>query len=108
MIYELRVYECLPGRLPALLKRFNDHTLALWDKHGIRQAGFFTTMVGESSNRLTYFIAWESLAEREVKWKAFVTDPAWFKVRDASESDGPIVASITNQLLAPTAFSSVK
>lgn len=108
MIYELRVYECLPGRLPALLKRFNDHTLALWDKHGIRQAGFFTTMVGESSNRLIYFIAWESLAEREVKWKAFVTDPEWFKVRDESESDGPILANITNQLLAPTAFSSVK
>ena len=29
MIYELRIYDCLPGRLPALLKRFNDHTLAL-------------------------------------------------------------------------------
>lgn len=108
MIYELRVYDCLPGRLPALLKRFNDHTLALWDKHGIRQAGFFTTMVGESNNRLTYFLAWESLAERETKWKAFTTDPAWLKARDASEADGQILASVSNQLLAPTAFSSVK
>ena len=108
MIYELRIYECLPGRMPALLKRFADHTLALWDKHGIRQAGFFTTVVGESSNRLTYLVAWESLAEREAKWKAFTTDPAWLKVRDESERDGPILASISNQLLTPTAFSSVK
>jgi hypothetical protein len=108
MIYELRIYECLPGRLPALLKRFNDHTLALWDKHGIRQAGFFTTVVGESNQRLTYFIAWESLAERETKWPAFLTDPAWHKARDESERDGPIVANVSNQLLAPTAFSSVK
>ena len=108
MIYELRVYECLPGRLPALLRRFTDHTLALWERHGIRQAGFFTTLVGESNQRLTYFLAWESLAEREKKWTAFTTDPAWHKVRDESERDGQIVANITNQLLAPTAFSSVK
>lgn len=108
MIYELRIYDCLPGRLPALLRRFNDHTLALWDKHGIRQAGFFTTLVGESSQRLTYFLAWESLAEREAKWAAFVSDPAWLNARDDSERDGQIIANVTNQLLAPTAFSSVK
>jgi hypothetical protein len=109
MIYELRIYDCLPGRLPALLQRFTDHTLAIWYKHGIRQAGFFTTMIGDnSSQRLTYLLAWESLAERETKWKAFVTDPEWHKARDESETDGQIIANVTNQMLAPTAFSSVK
>lgn len=108
MIYELRIYECLPGRLPALLKRFNDHTLGIWESHGIRQAGFFTTLIGESSQRLTYFIAWESLAERELKWAAFVADPAWHKARDESERDGQIIANISSQLLSPTAFSAVK
>ena len=108
MIYELRIYDCLPSRLPALLKRFNEHTLAIWDRHGIRQAGFFTTVIGENSNRLTYFIAWESLADREAKWAAFISDPAWHKARDDSERDGPIIANISSQLLAPTAFSSVK
>jgi NIPSNAP len=38
MIYELRIYQCVPGRLPVLLKRFEDHTLKIWEKHGIRQA----------------------------------------------------------------------
>lgn len=108
MIYEMRVYDCLPGRLPALLKRFSDHTLGLWDKHGIRQAGFFTTAVGESNNRLTYFLAWDSLAEREFKWTAFLNDPAWLKARDDSESDGQILSNVSNQLLKPTEFSSVK
>ena len=65
MIYEMRVYRCLPGRLPALLKRFDTITLKLWEKHGIKQAGFFTTLVGESNQELTYFLAWDSLAERE-------------------------------------------
>jgi hypothetical protein len=53
MIYETRVYRCLPGRLPALLKRFETVTLKLWEKHGIKQAGFFTTLVGESNQELT-------------------------------------------------------
>jgi len=108
MIYELRVYDCLPGRLPALLQRFSQHTLALWDKHGISQAGFFTTVIGENNNRLTYFLAWQSLAEREAKWTAFIKDPDWLKARDASEADGPILANVSNQLLAPTAFSAVQ
>ena len=108
MIYELRIYDCLPGRLPALLKRFTDHTLGIWGRLGIRQAGFFTTMVGEHSNRLTYFLAWDSLAERETKWAAFVSDPAWHKARDDSERDGQIVANVSSQFLSPTAFSSVK
>jgi hypothetical protein len=108
MIYEIRIYDAMPGRMPALLARFENHTLALFDKHGIRQAGFFTTMVGESFLRLTYLLAWESLAERERKWQAFVTDPEWIRVKDESEKDGPILANISNQLLAPTSFSSVK
>jgi hypothetical protein len=108
MIYEMRVYHCVPGRLPALLKRFDTVTLKLWEKHGIRQAGFFTTLVGLSNQELTYFLAWESLAERETKWGAFMTDPAWIEARAKSEADGQIVGNIVSQFLVPTAFSSVK
>jgi hypothetical protein len=108
MIYEMRQYRCVPGRLPALLKRFETATRKIWEKHGIRQAGFFTTLIGESHQELTYFLAWESLAEREEKWGAFVADPDWHEARDKSEADGQIVANIVSQILAPTAFSSVK
>ena len=108
MLYEMRVYDCLPGRLPALLKRFEDHTLKIWDKHGIRQAGFFTTLVGESNQELTYLLAWESLADREKKWAAFQSDPEWIAARAKTEEDGQIVGNIVNQLLVPTAFSVVK
>ena len=59
MIYEMRVYRCLPGRLPALLKRFENTTAKLWEKHGIKQAGFFTTLIGQSNQELTYFLAWD-------------------------------------------------
>ncbi|MCO5129663.1 MAG: NIPSNAP family protein [Xanthobacteraceae bacterium] len=108
MIYEMRVYRCVPGRLPALLRRFETVTLKLWDKHGIRQAGFFTTLVGTSNQELTYLLAWDSMAEREAKWTAFATDPAWLTARAESEKDGQIVDNIVNQFLQPTAFSSVR
>jgi hypothetical protein len=108
MIYETRVYRALPGRLPALLKRFETITLKLWEKHGIKQAGFFTTLVGESNQDLTYLLAWESLADREKKWAAFQSDPEWIAARAKTEESGQIVSTIVNQLLVPTSFSSVK
>ena len=108
MIYELRVYHCLPNRLPALLKRFENHTLRIWERHGIRQAGFWTTMIGESNHDLTYLLAWESLAEREQKWPAFMSDPEWIAARADSEKDGPILTSFSNSILQPTSFSSVR
>ena len=108
MIYELRVYHCVAGRLPALLKRFETTTLGIWEKHGIRQAGFWTVLVGESSNDLYYLLQWESMAEREKKWTAFMSDPDWLAKRAESERDGPIVANITSSFLAPTAYSRLK
>lgn len=108
MIYELRVYDCVPGRLPALLKRFDTITLKLWEKHGIKQAGFWTTLIGENNQTLYYLLQWESLADREKKWNGFANDPEWHAKRAETEKDGAIVASIENLILQPTSFSSVK
>ena len=108
MIYELRIYHCVTGRLPALLNRFENTTLELWKRHGIRQAGFWTVLVGDGNNDLHYLLAWESLAERERVWGTFLADPAWIKARDDSEKDGPIIANIKSSFLRPTAFSAVK
>ena len=108
MIYELRIYTCLPGRLPALLKRFESATLKIWEKHGIKQAGFWTVLIGDGNHDLYYFLAWESLADREKKWATFQADPAWIAARAESERDGPILANVKSMLMTPTGFSSVK
>jgi hypothetical protein len=60
------------------------------------------------SNDLTYMLPWESLADRETRWTAFENDPTLHEVRGESERDGPIVASISNQILVPTTFSTLK
>ena len=108
MIYELRIYRCLPGRLPALLKRFETITLPIWQRHGIHQAGFWTTLIGQSNQELTYLLAWDSMADRERKWTAFQSDPEWIAKRAETEKDGQIVADIVSQFLQPTSFSSVR
>jgi hypothetical protein len=108
MIYELRVYHCVPGQLPALLKRFETITLGIWERHGIRQAGFWTTLIGASNQSLTYMLAWDSLAERETKWTKFQADPEWIAKRAETEKNGAIVGHIVSEFLVPTSFSSVK
>ena len=108
MIYEMRVYHCVPGKLPALLDRFATITLPIWERFGIRQAGFWTTVIGESNQQLVYLLAWESLAEREQKWAAFMADPEWQAKRAETEANGPILTRVSNQILQPTSFSSVK
>jgi hypothetical protein len=74
-----------------------------------QQQRFWTVLVGDGGNQdLHYLLAWESLAERETKWNKFTTDPEWLAKRAESERDGPIIASIKNMFLQPTAFSAVK
>lgn len=108
MIYEMRVYHCAPGRLPALNKRFETVTLKFWEKYGIEQVGFWSTMVGSSNQTLTYLLRWESLAERERKWNAFASDPDWLAQRAASEAEAMIVERIENTLLNPTSYSALR
>ncbi|NMM25885.1 MAG: NIPSNAP family protein [Glaciimonas sp.] len=108
MIYELRTYYCAPGRLPALNQRFETITLKFWEKYGIEQVGFWSTLVGSSNQTLTYMLQWESLAERETKWNAFASDPEWLAKRAETEAQAIIVERIENQILVPTSYSALR
>jgi NIPSNAP len=84
------------------------HELRVFQKRGIKQLGFWTVEIGESNNDLVLILQWESLAEREQKFGAFLKDPEWLEAQRKSEEDGPIDGSITNTILVPTAFSMVR
>ena len=104
MIYELRIYECVPGRIEALHTRFRNVTRRMFEKHQITVVGYWVDVVGES-NRLTYIVRWQSMAERETRWDAFATDPEWLAARAKSEEDGPIVARVLNTFMKATDYS---
>jgi hypothetical protein len=108
MLYELRIYHAVPGKLPALVKRFETITTKLWEKHGIRQVGFWTSVISESNNDLYYMLEWQDLAERQQKRDAFMSDPEWARAKAETEKDGVLSTHITNLILAPTSFSKLK
>lgn len=108
MIHELRIYHCMPGRLGDLNNRFANVTLGIWEKHGIRQVGFWTVLIGPSNHDLYYLLEWVSLADREQKWNAFASDPEWIAARAKTEEQGPLLQYLENYMLAPTAYSKIK
>jgi hypothetical protein len=108
MIHELRIYHAMPGKLPALLKRFETTTIRLFEKHGIKQIGFWTVVIGESNQDLVYILEWDSLAEREKRFSAFQADPEWIEARRKSEENGPLLSSFSNSILSPTSFSALR
>jgi hypothetical protein len=111
MIYELRTYESTPGNVDNLHRRFSDHTVGLFKKHGIGMFGFWDESVSPAhmvlghGDSMTYMLSFEDVAEREKKWAAFRADPDWAKARAASEANGPLVAQVHNTLMRTTAFS---
>lgn len=105
MLHELRTYSAMPGRLPDLHRRFAEITMGFFAKHGIRVVGFWTSELGGSSDQLLYLLAWESLAEREQKWSAFIADQERLARFAETEKNGPLVRRLTAQILRPTAYS---
>lgn len=105
MIYELRVYEAIPGKLPALHQRFADQATRLFAKHGIVAIGYWTTYIGPSVNTLTYLLSWNNLGEREQRWDAFQSDPEWLAAKVESERDGLLIQQAQSSILRPTHYS---
>ena len=103
-IQELRIYSPMTGKFPALHDRFANHTMKLFEKHGIENVGYWTADVG-TSNKLTYMLGYDGLGDREKKWGAFSDDPEWHKARSASEVDGPLNRRSLNTILRRTSYS---
>ena len=98
-VYELRTYTVLPGRLPALHKRFAEHTMTLFAKQGMRNEMYWTpTDDARKDNTLIYVLSHESQEAADRSWKAFQADPDWIKARDASEVDGKILAKAPDRV----------
>lgn len=108
-VFELRTYTISPGRLDALHARFADHTLALFERHGITNIGYFVPQDAPlAENTLIYVVAHDSREAAKASWAAFIADPEWQKAREASISDGPIVDTIESVFMDATDYSMMK
>ena len=106
MIHELRTYDVVPGKLPALHERMAKRMIPLFRKHGIEMTAAWTPEVGGKTNhRLIYILGYESLADREEKWAAFLADEEVLQLVAETEGDEPWVLHSENTLLRPTEYS---
>jgi hypothetical protein len=107
--FELRIYTTAPGKLDALNKRFRDHTLKFFEKHGIENVGYWTAVDEQNVGKLYYIIAYPDRASREKSLiNGVAKDPAFLAVVAESEKDGKIVTGMESVLLEPTDYSAIK
>ncbi len=108
-VFELRTYHTFPGKLEDLKTRFRDHTMKLFEKHGMTNIVYWTPADPALKDKtLVYVISHASRAAAAENWKAFRDDPEWKKVSAASEANGKIVEKVDSQYLDPTDFSPMK
>jgi len=107
-IYELRTYTCAEGKLEALKDRFRDHTIRIFNKHGIESIGYWVPQDERSKNTLIYIVAHPSKEAADKNWKEFADDPEWKKVAAESEANGKIVLKVDRVFMDPTEFSKLK
>lgn len=108
-VFELRTYTAPEGKLPNLNARFRDHTMRIFEKHGMKNVGYWVPQDSPAKdNTLIYIISHESREAAKKSWSAFGQDPEWQKVSKESQMDGKIVAGITSVYMDPTDYSPIK
>jgi hypothetical protein len=105
-VYELRTYTCPEGKLQALQARFRDHTIAIFQRHGMESVGYWVPQ--DRPNTLIYILAHPSLEAARKHWAEFRADPEWIKVKAASEVNGPLTTKTESVFMDPTDFSALK
>lgn len=103
-VFEMRTYHAAEGKLDQLHARFRDHTIALFEKHGITSIGYWTPLENPD-RKLVFVLAYPSREEREKSWKAFTADPAWVKAKAASEVGGTLVSKAEELYMQATDYS---
>lgn len=103
-VYEMRVYYAPPGKLDDLNARFRNHTLRIFEKHGIKNVGYWVP-IENKENKLAYLLSYPSREAREASWKEFFADPEWKKAAADSEKNGKLVAKVESTFWTATDYS---
>jgi hypothetical protein len=108
-VFELRTYTSPEGKLADLDKRFRDHTMRIFKKHGMENVGYWHPQdAPDSANTLIYIVAHKSRDAAKASWAAFQADPEWKKVSDESQVNGRIVSKVVSVFMDPTDYSPLK
>jgi len=107
--FELRTYTAHPGRLEELHARFADHTVKLFERHGMTNIGYFRPQDAPlAENTLIYLLAHDSRQAAEASWAAFRADPEWQRVAEETRRNGRLVENVDSVFLDPTDYSQMR
>jgi len=108
-VYELRTYTAPEGKLGDLHARFRNHTMRIFDTHGMKSVAYFAPQDAPlSQNTLIYIPEHPSREEAKKHWAEFSADPEWQKVSADSQKDGRIVTKVDSVFMTPTDYSPMK
>jgi hypothetical protein len=108
-VFELRTYTTPDGKLEDLKTRFRDHTVKLFEKHGMTNVGYWVPQDAPlSQNTLIYVLAHKDRETAKQSWAAFGKDPEWVKARTASEVNGRLTTQVVSVFMDPADFSQMK
>lgn len=108
-VFELRTYTAPEGKLGELHARFRDHTLRLFERHGMTNVVYLKPLDAPSSNNtLVYLLAHSSREAAKANWAAFAADPEWKKVASESQVNGRIVAKVESMFFDAADYSPMK
>lgn len=101
--FELRTYTVQPGSSADVLHaRFREHTLALFQKHGMTVIGFWQPVA--RLDQLVYILAFRDAAARDSAWAAFNADPEWAKTR----TEMPVSVDVQSTFMVATSYGPVQ
>ena len=108
-VFEIRTYYAQPGKMKELHARFRDHTVKLFEKHGMTNVGYWSPADDKGAEeKMIYILAYPSKEAADASWKGFRSDPAWIAARDASEKNDKLILKIESVYLNPTDYSPMK
>jgi hypothetical protein len=108
-VFEIRTYHCFPGRLDALNKRFREHTMKMFEKHGMTNVAYWTFQDSPAKeDTLIYVISHASREQAKANWAAFGADPEWQKIAADSQVDGKIVEKVESVFVDATDYSPMR
>ena len=108
-VYELRTYTASEAKLADLQARFRNHTVKLFEKHGMTNVGYFVPQdVPLAKNTLIYVLSHRDRETAKQSWDEFRKDPEWVKARTASEVNGPLTTQVVSVFMDPLDFSKMK
>jgi hypothetical protein len=114
-VFELRTYTCPDHEKQiALQRRFREHTMKLFEKHGMQNVVYWVPdEEPESQQKLVYLLAHKSQEAAKESFAGFRADPDWLAAKKASEetAGGSLtvkVNGVLSEFLIPTEYSPLR